>query len=96
MGKLVRLRTAVSELSQVLLRVIATVPDHSGSRSGYPRRSRTIPTRQTICLVNAGSVPALNQGSDMPNVKGKKYPYTKAGKAAARRAMNKNKKKTAR
>ncbi len=32
----------------------------------------------------------------MPNVKGKKYPYTKAGKAAARRAMNKNKKKTAR
>ena len=27
----------------------------------------------------------------MPDVKGKKYPYTKAGKAAAKRAMNKKK-----
>ena len=31
----------------------------------------------------------------MPNVKGKKYPYTKAGMAAAQRAMKKNKKKAA-
>ena len=31
----------------------------------------------------------------MPEVKGKKYPYTKAGMAAAKRAMNKNKKKAA-
>lgn len=29
----------------------------------------------------------------MPNVKGKKYPYTKAGKAAAKKAAMKGKKK---
>ena len=41
--------------------MIATVPDHSGLRSGYLRRSRTIQTRQTICRVSDGSVVALNQ-----------------------------------
>ena len=29
----------------------------------------------------------------MPKVNGKKYPYTKAGKAAAKKAMDKKKKK---
>lgn len=29
----------------------------------------------------------------MPKVNGKKYPYTKAGKAAAKKAENKKKKK---
>jgi len=29
----------------------------------------------------------------MPNVAGKKFPYTKAGMAAAKKAENKNKKK---
>ena len=95
MGRLVGLRTAVSASSPAVRRVIATAPDHSGLRSGYLRRSRTIQTRQTTCRVSDGSVAAPNQGSDMPNVKGKKYPYTKAGMAAAKRAMNKNKKKAA-
>jgi len=29
----------------------------------------------------------------MPNVRGKKFPYTKAGKAAAKKEMDKNKRK---
>ena len=62
MGKQAKPKAAAQELNQEPQKVTVIVPGHLELKNAYLRKNKTTQTRPIIYHVNAGSVPALNQG----------------------------------